>query len=52
MRKASSLTLRILKYLYPELDLDVTGKGFAATCTEEEAGELVQTFIEIVTQVI
>jgi hypothetical protein len=35
MRKASSLTLGILKPLYPRDDLDVAGEGFAASCTEK-----------------
>jgi hypothetical protein len=35
MRKASSLTLGILKPLYPRDDLDVAGEGFAASWTEK-----------------
>jgi hypothetical protein len=46
MRKVSSLTLRILKSLYPKADLDTIGKGFAATCLEEETADLVQRFLE------
>jgi hypothetical protein len=41
MRKASSLTLGILKSLYLKADLDATGEGFVATCLEEEAADLV-----------
>jgi hypothetical protein len=52
MRKASSLILGILKSLYSQADLDTAADGFAATCTEEEVGELVQSFIETATQVI
>jgi hypothetical protein len=48
MRKASSLTLRILKSLYPEGNLDTTGEGFATTCSEEEADDLIQSFVDIV----
>jgi hypothetical protein len=32
--------------------LDATGEGFAASCTEEEASDLVQSFVETATQVI
>jgi hypothetical protein len=51
MRKASSLTLRTVKSLYPRADLDTVGEGFAAS-NKEEADDLVQSFIEIATQVI
>jgi hypothetical protein len=37
-----SLTLRILKSLYPRADLDMTGEGFAVTCSDEEALKLVE----------
>jgi hypothetical protein len=52
MRKASSLTLRILKSLYPRADLDAVGEGFAVTCTEEEADKLVKDSTAMVTRVI
>jgi hypothetical protein len=42
MWKASSLTLGILKSLYPRADLDAAGEGFAATCSEDEANKLVE----------
>jgi hypothetical protein len=32
MRKVSGLTLGILKLLYPRVDFDAAGEGFAATC--------------------
>jgi hypothetical protein len=48
MSKASSLTLRILKSLYPEGNLDTTGEGFAATCSEEEDDDLIQSFVDTV----
>jgi hypothetical protein len=32
-----SLTLRILKSLYPWVDLDTAGEGFVVTCSDEEA---------------
>jgi hypothetical protein len=37
-----SLTLRILKSLYPRADLDTMGEGFAVTCSDEEALKLVE----------
>jgi hypothetical protein len=52
MRKASSLTLRILKSLYLKANLDAAGEGFTATCSEEEATNLVQSFMESATRVI
>jgi hypothetical protein len=52
MRKASNLTLRILMSLYPKADLGAAGEGFAATCMEDEATDLVQGFLEIATQII
>jgi hypothetical protein len=52
MRKASSLTLIILKSLYPRSDLDAAGEGFAASCSGEEANDLMQSFVETVTWVI
>jgi hypothetical protein len=40
MKQAVSLTLGILKSLYPCADLDVAGEGFAVTCTDEEGLKL------------
>jgi hypothetical protein len=42
MRQSASLTLGILKTLYPRADLDVAGEGFAATCSNEEAIKLIE----------
>jgi hypothetical protein len=42
MKQAASLTLGILKSLYPRADLDAAGDGFAATCTDEEALKLME----------
>jgi hypothetical protein len=52
MRKASSLTIRILKSLYPMLDLGTVDMGFTATCTKDEVTNLVQGFLETVTEII
>jgi hypothetical protein len=45
-------SLGILKSLYPRVDLDAVGEGFVASCIEEEANDLVQSFIETASQVI
>jgi hypothetical protein len=42
MKQVASLTLRILKSLYPRADLDAAGDGFTMTCTGEEALRLVE----------
>jgi hypothetical protein len=52
MRQSASLTLRILKSLYPQADLDVTGKVFAVTCSDEEALKLVEDSAVTAGQVI
>jgi hypothetical protein len=41
MKQSTSLTLRILKSLYPRYDLDATGEHFATTCNDEEALKLI-----------
>jgi hypothetical protein len=41
MMKVLSLTIDILKSLYPKADLGATGEGFTATCREELANDLV-----------
>jgi hypothetical protein len=52
MQKASSLTLGIVKSLYPKPDLGVAGEGFAATCTEEQATTLLKSFLEMATRIV
>jgi hypothetical protein len=47
-----SLTLRILKSLYPRADLDVMGEGFTVTCSDEEALKLIKNSAVMVGQVI
>jgi hypothetical protein len=37
MKQLTSLTLSILKSLYPRGNLDVAGEGFAVTCIEDKA---------------
>jgi hypothetical protein len=52
MRQLASLTLGILKSLYPRADLDAAGEGFAVTCTDEDALKLVEDSAMIAKQVI
>jgi hypothetical protein len=42
MKHSTSLTLGILKSLYPRANLDAVGEGFAATCNNEEALKLIE----------
>jgi hypothetical protein len=44
MKQSASLTLEILKSLYPHANLDAAGEGFAATCIDEESLKLVEDF--------
>jgi hypothetical protein len=52
MQQSMSLTLGILKSLYPWADLDAVGEGFTVTCTDEEALKLVKDSAVIARQVI
>jgi hypothetical protein len=52
MRQLASLTLKILKSLYPQADLDAVGEGFTMTCSDEEALKLVEDSAVMVRQVI
>jgi hypothetical protein len=52
MRKASTLTLRILKSLYPRADLDVAAEGFAATCIKDEANKLMEDSVVMLSRVM
>jgi hypothetical protein len=42
MMQSTSLTLRILKFLYPWADMDVAGEGFTVTCSDDEALKLIE----------
>jgi hypothetical protein len=42
MKQLASLTLGILKSLYPRADLDTAGEGFAVTCNDEEGLKLTE----------
>jgi hypothetical protein len=52
MRQSASLTLEILKSLYPRVDLDTVSEGFATTCSDEEALKLVDDFAVTAGQVV
>jgi hypothetical protein len=51
MWQSVSLTLGILRSLYPRADLDVAGEGFAATCSDE-ALKLVEDSAKTASQVV
>jgi hypothetical protein len=42
MKQSASLTLGILKSLYPRADVDAVGEGFAGTCSNELALKLIE----------
>ena len=52
MLKASSLTLGILKSLYPHANLDVAGEGFAKDCEPARASQLVKDSVTAATEII
>jgi hypothetical protein len=52
MRQLVSLTLGILKSLYPWADLDTVGEGFAVTCSNEETLKLVEDSANTAGQVV
>jgi hypothetical protein len=52
MRQSVSLTLGILKSLYPRADLDAAGDQFAVTCSDEEALKLVEGSAKAVGHVV
>jgi hypothetical protein len=52
MRQLVSLSLIILKSLYPRANLDVVGEGFAVTGSDEEALKLVENSAVTAGQVV
>jgi hypothetical protein len=52
MRKASILTLLILKSLYPQANFDAVSEGFVLTCTEDEAIKLVEDSAVMASQIV
>jgi hypothetical protein len=51
MIQSASLTLGILKSLYPRASLDEVGDGFVTTYTEEEASKLVDDSVVTMSEV-
>jgi hypothetical protein len=51
-RQSASLTLGIMKSLYPRANLDVAGEGFVSTCSNDEALKLVKDSAKTVGQVV
>jgi hypothetical protein len=52
MRKVATLTLGIMKSLYPRANLDVANEGFTATCTKDEANKLVEDSVVTADQIV
>jgi hypothetical protein len=52
MKQAASLTLGILKSLYPRANLDAVGDSFVVTCTDEEALKLMEDSDLIVDRIV
>jgi hypothetical protein len=52
MRQSASLTLRILKSLYPRAELDAASEGFVVTCSDEEVLKLVEDSDVMVGQIV
>ena len=52
MLRASSLTLGMLKSLYPRAKLDVAGEGFAKDCEPAQASQLVKDSVAAATEII
>jgi hypothetical protein len=52
MQQSVSLTLGILKSLYPQADLDAVGEGFVVTYNDEEALKLVEDSAKAAGQVV
>jgi hypothetical protein len=52
MWQSVSLTLGILKSLYPRVDLDAAGEGFAVTCSDEDAQKLVEDSVVAAGQIV
>jgi hypothetical protein len=52
MTQLASLTLGILKLLYPRDNLDVAGEGFASTYNEDEANKLMEDSAVTASQIV
>jgi hypothetical protein len=49
---ASSLTLGVLKSLYPHANLDVVGEGFTKDCDQAQAAQLIKDSLQAAAQII
>ena len=52
MLRASSLTLGILKSLYPRASLDIAREGFAKDCEPTRASQLVKDSVAAASEII
>jgi hypothetical protein len=52
MKQSASLTLGILKSLYPRANYDVVGEGFIATCTKDEENKLMEDSVVTASQIV
>jgi hypothetical protein len=52
MRKVATLTLEIMKSLYPRANMDVANEGFTTTCTKDEANKLVEDSVVTADQIV
>jgi hypothetical protein len=52
MLRASSLTLGVLKSLYPRANFDIAGEGFAKDCEPARAAQLVKDSVAAATEII
>jgi hypothetical protein len=52
MKQSVSLTLGILKSLYPRANFNVVGEGFIGTCINEEALKLIEDSVVTVGHIV
>jgi hypothetical protein len=52
MKQSVSLTLGILKSLYPQANMDATGEGFTVTYTDEKASKLMEDSTVMIDRIV
>jgi hypothetical protein len=52
MKQSASLTLGILKPLYPRANLDAAGEVFVTTIIEDEANKLMEDYVVMASQIV
>jgi hypothetical protein len=52
MKQSVSLTLGILKSLYPRANMDATGEGFTVTYTDEKASKLMEDSTVMIDRIV